>query len=475
MAIELLIVEDEYAERQELAKLMEQITPPEHIRYAASCDAAIQMITEQCPELILLDMMLRGRSGFEVAQFVRDNALSCRIVILTAYNEFEFASKALSMGVQDYLLKPVRPADLLRRVRQVLRGGGQSAGGEPLPLWPYLSCGVWETLPPFPGRLPNLVVAGLLRVSLPAEEWWRRLAQVNLELREVGWSEGHGQRLIGYCRSEPAEEDDAVGRIVDVWRSAFPELACAERGSTAASAAALPESYRTACRRAESRMMFPADAPAAREVPYGLYPVRQEDHLLTALRSGSGDLESCCRQMCAALLQASGRDLPRLRQYLSLLQAAMARLCLERARRLPPAWEIEGALTPWQVAELVEAGARQAAACLHAPTPALHPMVQATLAVSERGYRAPLKLETIAREQFVNPAYLGRLFHSQTGKSFRDALTAVRMEHAERLLAEKRPIAQVAEAVGYDDPNYFSRVYKKHFGHPPKTERGGQP
>lgn len=83
MAIDILVVEDEYTERQELTQLLETVTPPEHIRSAATCSAAIAAISQLCPDLILLDIMLRGSSGFEVAEFVRSNRLDCKIIILT--------------------------------------------------------------------------------------------------------------------------------------------------------------------------------------------------------------------------------------------------------------------------------------------------------------------------------------------------------------------------------------------------------
>jgi len=83
MAIDILVVEDEYTERQELTQLLETVTPPEHIRSAATCSAAISAISQLCPDLILLDIMLRGSSGFEVAEFVRSNRLDCKIIILT--------------------------------------------------------------------------------------------------------------------------------------------------------------------------------------------------------------------------------------------------------------------------------------------------------------------------------------------------------------------------------------------------------
>ena len=82
-------------------------------------------------------------------------------------------------------------------------------------------------------------------------------------------------------------------------------------------------------------------------------------------------------------------------------------------------------------------------------------------------FREPLKLETVAKEQYVNAAYLGRIFRAQTGQSFRDALTEERMRRAERLLRQQVSVSDTAVAVGYSDSNYFSRAYKKYFGHSP--------
>ena len=100
-----------------------------------------------------------------------------------------------------------------------------------------------------------------------------------------------------------------------------------------------------------------------------------------------------------------------------------------------------------------------------------NPLAQRTIAIIHSRYQEPLKLEGVAREQFVSPAYLGRIFHTCTGQTFRDYLTQVRMQYADRLLREGHPVSSVADAVGYEDPNYFSRVYKKQFGYPPKDGR----
>lgn len=107
MAIDILVVEDEYTERQELTQLLETVTPPEHIRSAATCSAAIAAISQLCPDLILLDIMLRGSSGFEVAEFVRSNRLDCKIIILTELERQRVPAKAVGTERRDHISAPV--------------------------------------------------------------------------------------------------------------------------------------------------------------------------------------------------------------------------------------------------------------------------------------------------------------------------------------------------------------------------------
>ena len=75
-----------------------------------------------------------------------------------------------------------------------------------------------------------------------------------------------------------------------------------------------------------------------------------------------------------------------------------------------------------------------------------HPLVQAALTAIQLRFREPLKLETVAKEQYVNAAYLGRIFRAQTGQSFRDALTEERMRRAERLLRQQVSVSDTAVA-----------------------------
>ena len=75
----------------------------------------------------------------------------------------------------------------------------------------------------------------------------------------------------------------------------------------------------------------------------------------------------------------------------------------------------------------------------------------------------------------LSPAYFSTLFKRETQKSFTAYVTDLRMEHAARLLRETdEKTYRVAELTGYADPNYFSFVFRRHFGLPPSKFRAGQ-
>ena len=88
-------------------------------------------------------------------------------------------------------------------------------------------------------------------------------------------------------------------------------------------------------------------------------------------------------------------------------------------------------------------------------------------------YRDPgLTLDAVAAEIGISPNYLSALFKQSLGQSFIGYLTSVRIRHAKQLLAAGDCHAyEVAEACGYENPAYFSTIFKKHVGMAPSEYR----
>ncbi|HEX7129867.1 MAG TPA: phosphate regulon transcriptional regulator PhoB [Rhodanobacteraceae bacterium] len=117
----ILIVEDEASIRDMVAFALRRADmEPLH---AADARAAQHAIAEQIPDLILLDWMLPGTSGLELARRLRreETTRDIPIIMLTARGEETDRVNGLEAGVDDYVVKPFSTRELLARIRAVLR------------------------------------------------------------------------------------------------------------------------------------------------------------------------------------------------------------------------------------------------------------------------------------------------------------------------------------------------------------------
>jgi len=87
-------------------------------------------------------------------------------------------------------------------------------------------------------------------------------------------------------------------------------------------------------------------------------------------------------------------------------------------------------------------------------------------------YHRPLSMNELANEIGYHRSYLSRAFKKATGRTLSHFLLNLRMERARSLLLESFTIAQIASLVGFEDPLYFSKIFKKWHGCPPTHLRG---
>jgi len=117
----ILIVEDEPAIRDMVAFALRKAgMEPAH---AADARSAQGMIAERVPDLILLDWMLPGMSGLDLARRLRREDLTrdVPIIMLTARGEETDRVGGLEAGVDDYVVKPFSPRELIARINAVMR------------------------------------------------------------------------------------------------------------------------------------------------------------------------------------------------------------------------------------------------------------------------------------------------------------------------------------------------------------------
>lgn len=93
------------------------------LAFAADGEETLAKVASFCPDLILLDVMMPKRSGFEVCQQVKSNPKTSSIMVLmvTALNELGDIERAVDAGTDDFLSKPVTKPELLKRVQNMLK------------------------------------------------------------------------------------------------------------------------------------------------------------------------------------------------------------------------------------------------------------------------------------------------------------------------------------------------------------------
>jgi DNA-binding response OmpR family regulator len=121
MTIKILIVDDERLGRETIEAILEG--HGYNLEFAENGPQALEKARRLLPDVILLDVMMPGMSGFEVcAQIRQDNLLAeVPIMFLTALDDLQSLISGLKIGADEYITKPYDPDDLRARLITVAR------------------------------------------------------------------------------------------------------------------------------------------------------------------------------------------------------------------------------------------------------------------------------------------------------------------------------------------------------------------
>jgi len=110
----ILVADDEPIERKVISKTIQNYFGDEmEIFQAENGREAIEIFQKRDCQIALLDISMPGINGLEAAEEIRRNSPECSIIFLTAYDEFDYAKRAIKVRALDYLLKPSAKEDLI--------------------------------------------------------------------------------------------------------------------------------------------------------------------------------------------------------------------------------------------------------------------------------------------------------------------------------------------------------------------------
>ncbi len=484
---------------------------------AADGEMALPLILAARPDVLITDIKMPFIDGLELARLARASLPQIKIVILSGHDEFQYAQQAIQLGVTEYLLKPVGVRDMAQVLKKVadqldreraeraqLQGlQHQLADSVALKREKLLlrlltdDVAVGETLAQANQLGLDLVARAyqviFLRAAGPSGDFVG--PAVFTELTEI-------ERVI-VGLADPNPDVIAVRKDVDefvlilkgkdpdqIRQDAYFLAETIKERVTQATACHVAIGLSQPCERvgalaaafAESVRNAGLPAPVAADAIQADLLQLDDAKILEFLKFGDpAGFDAVFEQTIAPL----GRNQNRIFLDYILLNVTLVTARHLRAsggdpaQILPNAGRLED--LPGRIRTAADAQAYLRGVMLaaldfrdrQANRQAAGLIERAKRYVETRFSDPELSLTEVARHVSLSAGHFSAIFSRETGQTFKDYLTGLRIERAKELLrATDLGSAEIAERVGYSDPHYFSTVFKKHAALTPREYRG---
>ncbi|MGA2381624.1 MAG: response regulator [Spirochaetia bacterium] len=529
----LVLVEDEQIIRTGIATSVDWaglgIDP---VGEAEDGEQALALVERIRPDIIITDIRIPFIDGLELIERVKARISDVSVIIISGYDDFRYAQRALKLGVQDYILKPVDPEELTRVLRRICaeRERSKTAARELVAfreteglsrrliqerlLRDILDnrltrveglAGAAREMFPLPGRRfavliaqlddHRLMVAGMGgRESRELELAFADFLRIAAE-REPGLfhlEDGDANHLV--CAS--AEADDVLRQKIDRSAARIRQSAARLSGVTVSIGIGGihegPEGLRLSFEEATKAIAYTSIAGKDRVIAYEAVPqpggtgplsVFSESELIWAVKlSDEEGIRANIELLLRDLLRAGDRIVPYLQMYVSSILTNCIGIIMEEGGSveevvLDPVATWNGVLAHQTAAEVLNALREQLLAIAHYleadRTGSQHHALEKAKKYIKRHYgRCELSLEEVARSVNLSASYFSSIFSKNEGVSFIHYLSRIRLERAkEMLLRTAYKTYEIADMVGYPNPTYFSSLFKRYAGLRPTEYR----
>lgn len=516
-----MIADDEKIAIDSLKYIIEKnFNEVEVISTARSGREAIEKVEEAVPDIIFMDIRMPGINGIEAIREIKKQHRQIVVIILTAFDQFDFAKEAVNLGVMEYLLKPVnriKVVEVVNKAISMIKAEKEKRRVE-LELKEKL-----EFVVPI---LENGLIYSIILFDDNGRELlhYKRIFEIEesggyIMTVEFGDEENGGglENKIGYSvRSQnfyPFFRDAVtslfkcivgpvmLNRIVvfipddcgnDEFSSRLDAVACAESllkrlseklncsfkigiGRAYNSFELLPTSYEESLRALHflqsGGVMHFMDIVSGNSGGTG-YPAQKEKVLLQKVSAGdAAESVNAFNFIFDWLIGEYGLQPLKLKNKLLEIVFLINRMSWE----YDMTYEIYGSAVLEEILpiddpvelrlwcrNIVEKAAMHMSSYRELKTGGLAGQAKEYI---KANYSRQITLEDVARDINVSPQYLSKLFKDETGENFIDYLTCIRIKIAKKLLeSSDKSIKEISYSIGYSDPNYFSRIFKKIVG-----------
>lgn len=468
---------------------------------------AIKLCPQIRPDVVIMDIAMPGLDGLQTISRLKEDFPLVKFIVSSAYERFDIAQRAIPLGVYRYLVKPVSKKTLLEtlaelkdhledqrdRTQALVQEAELAVTAQELEKRQFfhhlaastLNESLWQTYKQqlaIPLETGLVVLIQLTRIKEPENQRkiYQEIIQAISRTNHCLALEAGRLNLFMSTRKTPSAIEEfltqellpsitpdygiGLGDLVDGPSLSLSYRKALEQLSQKLGRDSQEKTRLTSLRKAGSLLL-----KGASETPAGL--------------SGEVDGHHSGKEPSSALNQQLNQQVHDYWQYLLenftfpqakakiiVLFAHLLDEALDPAEILPdPAIDLGAAenadeINLWIMSTL---GMLKdlSAELSHSDLP---PALQKALGIVRSRFSEPLQLNTLAEACSVSPSYLSRLFSDHLQTTFIDVINTIRIAEAERLIKEEGYSIKVASyTVGFQDPNYFSRAFKKYRGYSP--------
>ena len=508
--IKIFLVEDEIAIRKGIKNSIDwEKEGYEFVGEAGDGELAYPMILKTKPDILITDIKMPFMDGLQLSKLVRKELPATKILILSGYDEFEYAKEAIKLQVAEYLLKPISSAkllDVLAQVKEVIRQEqeekelikkyredmknlslaqiletGESLGMDlSAPLYNILllkiteNGGKQETYAEIESALDTL--SGVFSFRRGVDEWLFLLIADDAEKME---------RRIESCRKTvrqitektdpPVEYFGALGNPVERLREIKNSLKEAEKKFAFQYLKKWNQILEIPVRDVGSSENPQTEKNENEELLISSVQVDKLNHKIienfihTGLRR---EVSNFVDDYFMSLGEKSVQSLM-FRQYVAMDFYLAAVAFLERlgfsskelVERCGDLKEMEQVIqTIEQTKEYIKKVLDATLECRESVSRKRYSdLLKEAVSYIEHHYEEEdISLNQVAASVNISPSHFSTIFSKEMGETFIEYLTNVRMERAKQLLrSSTMKTAEIAYAVGYKDAHYFSYLFKK--------------
>lgn len=509
--ISILIVDDEEFARKSLRlKIDSSKLNICRLDEAGDGASALRMASEHTYDIVISDVKMPEMSGLEMIHRMQNDNLSNSYIIVSGYNEFDYAREGLRMGVTDYLLKPVKASQLnslINDLSQEIVSSEEEASRQLELDKAYVEQQIILQSRQFSILLSDdhtdvennselkmqlspyaPFVIALIQVKWNDKQCLHDNASTYFALKELtDHCFGNMYRLnlnvnnnneyfaLHYCVQVEKSLLSCYKKIINILRSQLNCQLTIGVSSVLSSVEQLPQGWQeslVACRNklltGSNQVIFFGDIPILHSNSDS--SDKSSQLYLTNLISSKRivDARKYIRQMIDNYASYSqsyqelidnilGIYITLLRSYAVPPNRELDRVFLQRLYHLDSTDDIDALL-----GEYIDHvfSSQDMLSELNGEN-----IVNQAQNYIRSNFHENITLESLSEIYHIHPNYLSRAFKKYANQNFNEYLTSVRMDQAIRLL--KQPslrIQDVSQMLGYADSKYFSKVFKKHYG-----------